>query len=249
MGRLSGRIALITGAAKGQGEAVARLFCHEGSKVVLADILDERGKTLARELGSNALYTSLDVSSESDWHAAVNLTKQRFGRLDILVNNAGILKVSPILEMDLDTYMEVIHINQVGCFLGMKIAGAAIVEAGGGSIVNTSSTAGLWGTPFSVAYVASKFAIAGMTKTAALELGPRGVRVNSVHPGVIDTDMAHGFEGVDPEDASNSLPVGRIGKPEEIAKLVLFLASDESSFCTGSAFTADGGEMAGKHFA
>jgi len=246
MGRLDGRVALITGAAKGQGEAVARLFCHEGAKVVLADILDDRGETLAHELGPNALYTRLDVSSQDAWHAAVNLTKQRFGKLDTLVNNAGILKVAPILNTDLETYIDVIRINQVGCFLGMKIAGAAIIEAGGGSIVNTSSIAGLWGAPYSVAYVASKFAIAGMTKTAALEFCKLGVRVNSVHPGVVDTDMAHGFEGIDPEEVSKGLPLGRIGRPEEIAKLILFLASDDSGFCTGSAFTADGGAMAGE---
>ncbi|MBW2315415.1 MAG: glucose 1-dehydrogenase [Deltaproteobacteria bacterium] len=247
MGRLSDRVALITGGGRGQGEAEVRLFHREGAKVVIADILEAPGKALEQELGERALFVRLDVGSEEAWRDAVAVTLERFGRLDILVNNAGILKLAPMLEMTLDDYMAVVQVNQVGCFLGLKVAGRAIVDSGGGSIVNTSSIGGLWGIPGGVAYSASKFAVTGMTKTAAIELGSAGVRVNSIHPGIIDTDMVRSFgvEGAAADEAGAALPVGRMGKPDDIAALALFLASDESGFCTGSSFTADGGVMAG----
>jgi 3alpha(or 20beta)-hydroxysteroid dehydrogenase len=251
MGRLTDRVALITGGARGQGEAEARLFHREGARVVIADVLEELGKALEQELGEGALFVRLDVSSEDDWREAVAATLERFGGLNILVNNAGILKLAPMLEMSLDDYMAVVHVNQIGCFLGMKTAGRAIVDSGGGSIINTSSIGGLWGIPGGAAYTASKFAVTGMTKTAAIELGSAGVRVNSIHPGIIDTDMVreHAPQDLDMEmdaDAVGAaLPVGRMGKPEDIAALALFLASDESAFCTGSSFVADGGVMAG----
>ena len=161
--------------------------------MVIADVLEEQGKALEQELGERALFVRLDVSSEDDWREAVAATLERFGALNILVNNAGILKLAPLLEMSLDDYMAVVHVNQVGCFLGMKIGGRAIVDSGGGSIINTSSIGGLWGIPGGVAYSASKFAVTGMTKTAAIELGSAGVRVNSIHPGFIDTDMVREF--------------------------------------------------------
>ena len=247
MGRLTDRVALITGGARGQGEAEARLFHREGAKVVIADVLEEQGRAVAQELGEGALFVRLDVTREEEWRDVVAATLERFGRLNILVNNAGILKLAPMLEMSLDDYMAVVQVNQVGCFLGMKTAGRAIVDSGGGSIINTSSIGGLWGIPGGSAYSASKFAVTGMTKTAAIELGPAGVRVNSIHPGIIDTDMVRDFavEGSKPDAAGASLPVGRMGKPEDIAALALFLASDESAFCTGSSFTADGGAMSG----
>ena len=247
MGRLNDRVALITGGAKGQGEAEVRLFHSEGARIVIADVLEEQGKALEQELGERALFVRLDVTSEEAWHDAVAVTLERFGRLDILVNNAGILKLAPMLEMSLDDYMAVVQVNQVGCFLGLKVAGRAIVDSGGGSIVNTSSIGGLWGIPGGIAYSASKFAVTGMTKTAAIELGSAGVRVNSIHPGIIDTNMVrdHATQDSDPEAVGAGLPVGRMGKPEDIAALALFLASEESGFCTGSSFVADGGVTAG----
>ncbi|MBW2422291.1 MAG: glucose 1-dehydrogenase [Deltaproteobacteria bacterium] len=247
MGRLSDRVALITGGARGQGEAEARLFHREGARVVIADVLEEQGKALEQELGEGALFVRLDVSSEEEWREAVAATLERFGELNILVNNAGILRLAPLLEMSLDDYMAVVHVNQVGCFLGMKIAGRAVVDSGGGSIINTSSIGGLWGIPGGAAYSASKFAVTGMTKTAAIELGSAGVRVNSIHPGIIDTEMVRELapEGEQADAAGATLPVGRMGTPGDIAALALFLASDESAYCTGSCFTADGGVMAG----
>jgi len=241
MGRLTDRVALITGGARGQGEAEARLFHREGAKVVIADILEEQGKALEQKLGEGALFVRLDVTSEDSWREAVAVTLERFGALNILVNNAGILRLGSVLDTSLDDYLAVVNVNQVGSFLGIKIGGRAIVDSGGGSIVNTSSIGGLWGIPGGVAYSASKFAVTGMTKTAAIELGPLGVRVNSIHPGIIDTDMVRAFkpqtEDADADAMGASLPLGRMGTPEDIAALALFLASEES--------TADGGVMAG----
>jgi len=247
MGRLIDRVALISGGARGQGEAEARLFHREGARVVIGDVLEEQGKALEQELGERALFVRLDVRNEEGWRDAVAATLERFGGLHILVNNAGVLLLGSVLTMSLDDYMAVVHVNQVGCFLGIKIGGRAIVDSGGGSIVNTSSIGGLWGIPGGVAYSASKFAVTGMTKTAAIELGSAGVRVNSIHPGIIDTDMVREFAPRDSKVAATgaALPVGRMGTSEDIAALALFLASDESAFCTGSSFTADGGVMAG----
>jgi 3alpha(or 20beta)-hydroxysteroid dehydrogenase len=247
MGQLSGRVAMITGASRGQGEAGARLFHAEGAKVIIADILDAEGEALAKELGENAVYKHLDVTKEEDWQTAVAFIDERFGKLDALVNNAGILRIAPLFDTGLEEYRTTIDVNHVSCFLGMKIAGQAIVKAGGGTIVNISSLGGLMGIAGGTAYVASKFAVTGMSKTAAIELGPLGVRVNVVHPGSIDTPMVRSgeFEDLDPEESASNLPLGRIGTPGDIAKLVLFLTSDASAFCTGASFTADGGMMAG----
>jgi 3alpha(or 20beta)-hydroxysteroid dehydrogenase len=252
MGRLDGKVALITGAARGQGEAAARLFVEEGAKVVLGDILDEAGKAVTASLGDAAIYLHHDVSQEDSWAAFVATASETFGRIDALVNNAGIPHLAPIAQIALDDYMKVIRVNQVGCLLGMKSVIPAMVQAGGGSIVNVSSTPGIECAMVLVAYVASKFAIRGMTKTAALELGRVGIRVNSLHPGGVDTPMGdgsmEGFEQVDTQGFYASLPLGRIGKPMELAQVALFLASDESSYCTGSEFVADGGMLAGASF-
>ena len=250
MGKLDGKVALITGAARGQGEAEARLFVEEGGKVVLADVLDGEGAVVAKDLGDSACYTHLDVTSETDWVAAVELAKSKFGRLDILVNNAGILKFGPIAMTSLDDYRAVIEVNQIGVFLGMRAAIPAMVANPGGSIVNISSIDGLIGMAGGVAYVASKFAVRGMTKTAAIELGPVGIRVNSIHPGGVDTPMIRPegspLASLDiSEMMSKQVPLGRIGEPMEIARLALFLASDDSSYCSGSEFVADGGMTAG----
>lgn len=253
MGRLDGKVALITGAARGQGEAEARRFVAEGARVVLADVLDEEGSKVAGSLGEAATYVHHDVSLEEDWSNAIATTVQRFGRLDVLVNNAGILHVAPVAEITLDDYMRVVRVNQVGCLLGMRAAIPEMARGGGGSIINVSSTAGIEGQAGLVAYVATKFAIVGMTRTAALELGRLGIRVNAILPGGIDTPMGRGdvegFATVDTDAVYASFPIPRIGRPEEVASLALFLASDESSYCTGSQFVVDGGLTAGKSWA
>ncbi|GAA3819382.1 glucose 1-dehydrogenase [Amycolatopsis tucumanensis] len=245
MGRLDGKTALITGAARGQGAAAARRFTAEGAKVMVADVADDDGKALAEEIG--AVYQHLDVSREDDWAAAVRRAEDEFGGLTVLVNNAGILHFSELAHTSLADYERVIGINQIGAFLGMRSVVEPMTRAGGGSIINVSSVEGLAGMPFLVAYTASKFAIRGMTKVAALELGRKGIRVNSVHPGMIDTKMvadAAGGAEIDMAWVGKKVALGRVGKPEEIAQLAVFLASDESSYCTGGEFVADGGATA-----
>jgi 3alpha(or 20beta)-hydroxysteroid dehydrogenase len=248
MGRVDGKVVLISGGARGQGEAEARLLVREGARVVIGDLLDEVGGKLAAELGAHALYQPLDVRRPPDWQRCVAAAQQRFGRLDALVNNAGISRSGTVEAMPLDTYLEVIQVNQVGCFLGMQAAIPALRRAGGGSIVNISSIAGLRGVAGMSAYCASKFAIRGMTKAAALELGHDGIRVNSVHPGTIDTAMVSGpeFANVDKAAYFRKQPVPRIGTSDEVASLVLYLISDESAFATGAEFVIDGGVMAGE---
>jgi 3alpha(or 20beta)-hydroxysteroid dehydrogenase len=247
MGRLDGKVALISGAARGQGEAEARLFAEEGARVVLGDVLDELGEKVAVDIGDAAVYQHLDVTSTSDWQAAVAVATERFGGLDVLVNNAGILRVMPIEHMAADDYMTVIEVNQLGCFLGMQAVIPAMRVRGGGAIVNTSSTSGFIGMYGMTAYTASKFAVRGMTKCAAIELGRDNIRVNSVHPGGIDTEMVRlpEFGDVDSDAAYGKQPIPRIGRPDEVARLMLFLASDESSYCTGSEFVIDGGFITG----
>lgn len=244
MGKLDGKVALISGAARGQGEAQARLFAREGARIVLADVLDEDGERVAASIvdaGAEAVYQHLDVREEGDWGSVVQRALDAFGRLDVLINNAGIFRLGRIEDLKLDDYMEVIRINQVGVLLGMKAAVPALKAAGGGAIVNTSSTAGLTGFAGGAAYVASKWAVRGMTKVAALEFGAYGIRVNSVHPGPIDTPMIAGF------DLGNTQqPIGRVGTTAEVANLMLFLASDDSSYCTGAEFVIDGGGQAGR---
>jgi 3alpha(or 20beta)-hydroxysteroid dehydrogenase len=248
MGRVDGKVVLISGGARGQGEAEARLLVREGARVVIGDVLDEVGAKLAAELGPRALYQPLDVREPQEWRRCIAAAQQRFGRLDGLVNNAGISRSGTVEAMPLETYLEVIQVNQVGCFLGMQAAIPALRRAGGGSIVNISSIAGLRGVAGMSAYCASKFAIRGMTKAAALELGHDGIRVNSVHPGTIDTPMVSGpeFANVDKAAYFRKQPVPRIGTSDEVASLVIYLISDESAFATGSEFVIDGGVMAGE---
>ena len=250
MGRLDGKVALVTGAAQGQGAATARAFVAEGARVVIADIADDHGKALAEELGQDApnraYYRHLDVSSEDDWSSAVAEAVATFGTLDVLINNAGILHFSELHQTSLEEYQRVISINQVGTFLGMRAVVGPMTEAGGGSIVNSSSIEGLGGMPLLIAYSASKFAIRGMTKVAAMELGPKGIRVNSVHPGMIDTGMIRGHVGGEEGMAwgGSKVALKRVGVPEDVARMYLFLASDESSFGTGAEFVCDGGATA-----
>lgn len=247
MSNLNGKVALITGAARGQGAAEARLFAQRGAKVMLCDILDDEGQAVAAEIGANAAYLRLDVTSEASWQAAVNATVAKFGKLNVLVNNAGIVKVTALADCPLEEYMQVIQVNQIGVFLGMKTVAPAMKQAGGGSIVNISSIDGLIGMTGGTAYCASKFAVRGMTKVAALELGKDGIRVNSIHPGGILTPMITGA-GLDAQTAGEifgRVPLQRIGQPEEIATLAAYLASDDASYSTGSEFIADGGLTAG----
>lgn len=247
MGKLDGKVALISGGARGQGEAEVRLFVKEGADVIIADVLNDAGKALADTLGSQAHFIHLDVSNEDSWKNAIDETVDHFGQLDILVNNAGILRTGLLESMSLEDYMAVVNVNQVGVFLGMRAVVPALRKAGGGAIVNISSNAGQEGVEGVIGYVSSKWAVTGMTKTAAMELGGYGIRVNSVHPGAVDTDMINGpgFESVDKDATYASQPIPRAAQPIEIAKMVLFLASEDSSFSTGAEFTADGGRMAG----
>lgn len=243
-GRLQDKVALITGGARGQGAAEATLFAEEGASVAVADVLDGDGRAAADEAGGT--YHHLDVTDEAAWQEVVGNVVAEHGPISVLVNNAGIYYSERTLDMSLADYRRVIDVNQVGVFLGMKTVGAVMADAGTGSIVNISSVAGLRGGQGSIAYAASKFAVRGMTKVAAREFARFGVRVNSIHPGAIDTAMLQqvaGFEG-DAEQELRRIPLRRIAEPIEVARLALFLASDESSYSTGSEFLIDGGMMA-----
>jgi 3alpha(or 20beta)-hydroxysteroid dehydrogenase len=243
-GRLEGKVAIITGGSRGQGEAEARLFVREGAKVVIADVLDDAGEALAKELGDGVVYQHTDVSSESDWERVVAVAGD-LGPLNVLVNNAAILKFNSIADTTLDEYMSVINVNQVGTFLGIRSAIEPMKAAGGGSIVNISSIDGIGSKNSLVSYSSSKGAVRSMTKTAALELGQFGIRVNSVHPGGVFTPMI----GDVPKDifdmGHQQLALARAADPAEIGTMVLFLASDEASYCTGGEFVVDGGWLAG----
>jgi 3alpha(or 20beta)-hydroxysteroid dehydrogenase len=214
MSRLEGKVAIITGAARGMGAAGARQFVAEGAKVLLGDVLDDEGQALADSLGDAAVYQRLDVADAQAWADAVETATSTFGRLDVLVNNAGIFRRCPLVDLDIEEWSTVVAINQTGVFLGMKAVVPSMIEAGGGSIVNISSIDGLIGSSQSLAYVASKFAVRGMTKVAALELGAVGIRVNSVHPGGVATPMVS--EALSDDEAAGmfaAMPLGRIGRP------------------------------------
>jgi len=245
MGRLDGKVAIITGGARGMGAAHVRRFVGEGAKVVFTDILAEEGRALATELGGNALFLKHDVANESDWDRVVAEAESAFGPVDVLVNNAGIAPNKPLEETAEAEYRRVIDINQVSVFLGMKAVIGSMRKTKNGSIVNISSLAGLIAGRNQIAYVASKFAVRGMTKAAALEFGEYGIRVNSIHPGIIATPMTMNDETrAMLAEISKTIPLGRVANPEEVSNLVLFLASDESSYSTGSEFVIDGGLFA-----
>lgn len=242
---LAGRVALITGGGreKGQGAAEGRLFAARGATVILADVLDEEGERTAGSI-DGAEYVHLDVTSESEWDAVVADVIARHGRLDVLINNAGIARMGRLVNTNLDDWNLTIAVNQTGVFLGMRAAARAMIEAGnGGSIVNISSVAGMQGLFGSSAYGASKWAVRGMTKIAAKELGRNNIRVNSIHPGFIDTDMlAQGnFDDETRAKMARSAPIGRLGVPEDIANMALYLSTDAAGFVTGQEFVVDGG--------
>jgi 3alpha(or 20beta)-hydroxysteroid dehydrogenase len=248
-GRLHGKVALITGSARGMGAAEAQLFADEGAQVVVSDVLDAEGQVLVKEIGDQALFVRLDVTREADWQAAVAAAVDAFGKLDILVNNAGIVRAAPLTLMDVEEFRLVTEINQVGVFLGMKSVAGAMTAAGGGSIINISSIDGIQGSPYLCAYAATKFAVRGMTKVAALELAGQNIRVNSIHPGGVSTPMCGEIPGLSREQVEalvgQSVPMRRIGQPQEVARMALFLASDDSSYCTGAEFVVDGGATCG----
>ncbi|MFC4050989.1 glucose 1-dehydrogenase [Actinomadura syzygii] len=250
MGRLDGKVALITGGARGMGKSHVRRFLDEGAKVVFGDVLTDEGAELAADLGPNARFIAMDVTREDDWSAAVETATSAFGRLDVLVNNAGIIRHKTIEEMSVDEFRRVVDVNLLGQWLGVKSVIAPMREAGGGSIVNVSSTEGFIGASGLSAYSASKFGVRGLTKAAARELGQYGIRVNSIHPGGVLTPLSLQEDVVaataDSADAFlKALPLGRMGKSKEVSGLVVYLASDDSSYCTGSEVLVDGGMLTG----
>lgn len=238
MGRLDERVILITGAAKGQGAAEARLAAAEGATVVLADVADDEGRSTAADVGGT--YVRLDVSSGGDWRAVVDEIVAEHGRIDGLVNNAGIYSRETLLDGSEDTYRRIVDVNQHGVYLGMATVAPAMVEAGRGSIVNISSISGMRGHP-AIAYVGSKWAVRGMTKSAARELAPHGVRVNSVHPGAIETEMLTGLGQASVDALTSQIPLGRVARPDELGATVMFLLSDDASYVTGAELLVDGG--------
>ncbi|HVA61122.1 MAG TPA: glucose 1-dehydrogenase [Mycobacteriales bacterium] len=248
--KLEGRVAIVTGGARGMGAAEVRRLHEEGASVVVADILQDEGNALAAELGDRVRFALLDVTSEDHWSAVVSLAERDFGRLDVLVNNAGILRFAAIEDCSLEEFHLVLEVNLIGTFLGIRAAVPAMRRVGGGSIVNISSTEGLAGTVFCGAYTASKFGVRGLTKVAALEYGKEKIRVNSVHPGGIDTPMTRAVMDEDGRKyvASRVSGLKRMGEAEEVASVVAFLAGDDSSYCTGAEFVVDGGVTASAGF-
>lgn len=250
MERLAGRIALVTGAASGIGEAIARKFAAHGAQVFVSDVREEAGASVAADIGARADFLALDARSPEAWARAVDAIRERCGGIDILVNNAGCGIGGGIERETLEGHRQVLDLNVTDVWLGIRAALPAMEARGGGSIVNISSIDGLVGVEGLSTYVGSKFAVTGMTRSLALELGERGIRVNSIHPGIIETPMVAKNTGRAMERLRNAVarqPIPRMGRPEEIANAALFLASDESSFCTGAALVVDGGHIAGPY--
>ncbi|MFP5489197.1 MAG: SDR family oxidoreductase [Acidimicrobiia bacterium] len=238
---LDGVVALVTGAARGMGAEHVRGLVAAGAKVMATDVLDAEGAALADELGDAVAYRRLDVTSEQEWLETVAATEERFGPIGVLVNNAGIVSFGPIPEMDLATWQRTIDINLTGTWLGMHAVVPSMRRAGGGSIVNISSTAGLQGYANLGAYVASKWGVRGLTKTAALELGHEGIRVNTIHPGPIRTPM---IDGLDADTMAAGQPIARVGEPSEVTDLLLYIVRD-ATYSTGHEFVVDGGAIIG----
>ena len=246
MKRFKNRTVIITGGARGMGASHARGFVAEGANVVIADVLEEEGRMLAAELGDRAIFSRLNVTSEADWGLTVAAAEDAFGPVSVLVNNAGIVRTGVIAETEPATWRQVIDINLTGTYLGIRAVVSSMRQAGGGAIVNTSAGAGMIGQFGAGAYVASKWGVRGLTKTAALELACDNIRVNSIHPGNVRTPMVAGSEAAAVgAGIVRDLAIPRIAEPEEITQLVLFVASDQASFSTGSEFIADGGHLLG----
>ncbi|BBZ44033.1 glucose 1-dehydrogenase [Mycobacterium parmense] len=239
MGRVDGKVALISGGARGMGASHARLLVAEGASVVLGDVLDDEGKALADELGAAARYVHLDVTEPEQWAAAAAAAGAEYGTLNVLVNNAGIVNYGPLKTFDLSKWQRILDVNVTGTLLGIQAAIDPMIAAGGGSIINISSIEGMRGAAWVHGYVTSKWAVRGLTKSAALELAPHNIRVNSLHPGFIRTAMTEKL----PQDMLN-IPLGRPGEPQDVSAFVLFLASDESAYATAAEFVMDGGLIA-----
>jgi cyclopentanol dehydrogenase len=249
MDRLKGKVALISGGARGQGAAEARMFVDQGARVVVADVLDNETAALAEEINRKAghkaaVATHLDVTRGADWRASVDTATREFGGLDILINNAGILNVKGLVETSEEEWDAIVSVNQKGVWLGMKAAVPALRQRGGGSIINISSIYGLIGSAASTAYHGSKGAVRLLSKAAAVQYAPDKIRVNSVHPGVIKTPMVDIFADQELAAIANLAPMKRAGTAEEVAWVVLFLATDEASFVTGAEYVVDGGYTA-----
>lgn len=238
--RLAGKVALISGGARGMGASHVRTFVAEGAKVVFGDILDDEGKAVAADLGDAVRYVHLDVTKPDDWDGAVATALGEYGHLDVLVNNAGIINIGTLEDYALSEWQRILDINLTGVFLGIRAVVKPMKEAGRGSIINISSIEGMAGTIACHGYTASKFGVRGLTKSAALELGPNNIRVNSIHPGLVKTPMTDWV----PDDTFQTA-LGRAAEPKEVSSLAVYLASDESSYSTGSEFVVDGGCTAG----
>ena len=250
MGRLSGKVAIVTGGARGMGAATSRLFAAEGARVAIADVLDDAGAALASELGDAARFYHLDVTSEAGWADLVSSVERDLGAIDVLVNNAGILMFKSLLETSLEDYERVLRVNLVGGFLGIKAVAPGMIARGKGSIVNISSVDGMKGANGLAAYASSKWGLRGLTKVAAMELGHQGVRVNSVHPGGVDTIMTN-FDNSprgEIDKRFGNIALQRVGAPEEVAQASLFLASDDSSYMAGAELVVDGGMIIGQYY-
>lgn len=250
MGRLEGKVAVVTGSARGQGEATARLFAKEGAKVVLVDLLQDEVTSIANEIGASALPVSMDISSEEAWKNLSDLVIEKWGRVDVLINNAAIVHAADLLTLMRSDFERVLGINVIGSWLGIRTLAPHMIAQGSGSIVNIGSTASVMGMNGLGAYQTSKFALRGLTKTAAMELGFRGVRVNAVFPGGIDSPMA-GISQESREEQNKRFignPIQRIGEPDEVAYTSLFLASDEASYLCGAEILVDGGAALGRYY-
>lgn len=245
--RVAGKVVLITGGAQGMGASHARMLASEGASVIIADLLEDQGRALAAEIcaargDDRALFTHLDVTDEESWRSALETVLRRFGRLDVLINNAGIFTRGSVEDATVADWRRTIDIDLTGNFIGMHVCVEALKESGNASIINISSIAGLVGFKNRAAYAAAKWGVQGLTKTSALDLGPYGIRVNSVHPGSVRTPLTAGLErGFD------QVPLGRDADPAEISKLIVYLASDESAYVTGASIAIDGGETAGNN--
>jgi 3alpha(or 20beta)-hydroxysteroid dehydrogenase len=246
-GRLAGRVALVSGGSRGIGAAVVRSFIDEGARVVIGDLLESEGKAVADSFGDNCTFVHLDVRSADDWQGAVEVAERQFGPVSVLVNCAGVMVVAPIEQTTVEHFWTAFEVNMIGTFLGTRAVLDPMRRAGGGSIVIFSSAAGVEGSPGLSAYGASKAANALFAKTAAMELGSYGIRVNALTPGGIDTPMSNQpeFEGFDRDAWYSKLPVARIGQPDDVAPLVVMLASEESRYLTGAVIPIDGGQLAG----
>lgn len=250
MARLQNKVAIVTGGARGMGAATVRVFAAEGAKVIIADVLDADGEKLAAELGKSVLFVHHDVTDENSWNAVIDKATQTFGPVDVLVNNAGVLLFRTLAETSKADFERVIDINLVGTFLGTKLLGMQMAARGRGSIINVSSVDGMKGANGLGAYCSSKWGIRGLTRVAAMEFGHKGVRVNSVHPGGIDTAMGNPYaeQKADVNKRYTMVPAQRVGEPEEVARTSLFLASDDASYLCGAEIAVDGGMLTGQYY-